>query len=465
MKDDRLISIVCCIGISTTFTWVFVLFPNVDTSRFGDLFIQPISAWYIVSFSGLLPAAFLPFFSNRLVTRRSHLVIAGVGSICQVIGLISLLLAQMITACSFQLVLIGSIAIGFSLPLLWLIWGIYLRSLDVGNVEQIFILVFLLVAVFYFCISSLPIALASPTTLIMPFASFAALAVVIKTGLLGHKSVIVLNSQKHLPANLKKPFTFLFIRVATAYALVSGVWEILRVQSFVLSLKSDLIFTIGFFFSALILFLFTKYAKHVGFETSIQWIFPFMAVGLFLSTIGVPITLIVGYIVLVSVHACFEIMLRIQVITFSRNTTFNPIKIIGWGYTAIYLGVFVGLTLFNIFQVSVVSYYPQTIICVLTLLVVATTFLYGNYSVPKDNLKQSVRDISQMQGCSALSKRYGLTAREQEVLALLLEGRSHPYIRDELYISKSTVDTHVRHIYSKMGIKSKQQLIDLAHSA
>ena len=44
----------------------------------------------------------------------------------------------------------------------------------------------------------------------------------------------------------------------------------------------------------------------------------------------------------------------------------------------------------------------------------------------------------------------------------LLEGRSHPYIRDELFISKSTVDTHVRHIYSKTGVKSKQELIDLS---
>lgn len=61
-----------------------------------------------------------------------------------------------------------------------------------------------------------------------------------------------------------------------------------------------------------------------------------------------------------------------------------------------------------------------------------------------------------------MAERFGFTPRETEILGYLLEGRSHPYIRDELVISKSTMDTHVRHIYAKMGISSKQDLISVA---
>ncbi|MEG0375895.1 MAG: helix-turn-helix transcriptional regulator, partial [Raoultibacter sp.] len=52
--------------------------------------------------------------------------------------------------------------------------------------------------------------------------------------------------------------------------------------------------------------------------------------------------------------------------------------------------------------------------------------------------------------------------REQEVLALLVKGRSIPYICDELFVAKSTAQTHVRHIYAKMEITGgRQELIDI----
>ncbi len=56
---------------------------------------------------------------------------------------------------------------------------------------------------------------------------------------------------------------------------------------------------------------------------------------------------------------------------------------------------------------------------------------------------------------------YGLSPREKEVVALLSHGRSIPYICDELFIAKSTAQTHVRHIYEKMKItQGRQELID-----
>lgn len=62
-------------------------------------------------------------------------------------------------------------------------------------------------------------------------------------------------------------------------------------------------------------------------------------------------------------------------------------------------------------------------------------------------------------------EQYKLSPREAEVLALLLKGRSIPYICDELFVAKSTVQTHVRHIYAKMEItEGRQQLIDRIES-
>ncbi len=60
-----------------------------------------------------------------------------------------------------------------------------------------------------------------------------------------------------------------------------------------------------------------------------------------------------------------------------------------------------------------------------------------------------------------LAQRYGLSARETEVFALLARGRSLPYIQNELVISEGTAQTHARHIYAKMGVHSRQELHDL----
>ena len=61
--------------------------------------------------------------------------------------------------------------------------------------------------------------------------------------------------------------------------------------------------------------------------------------------------------------------------------------------------------------------------------------------------------------CDGVAERYQLTNREREILTYLSQGYSLPYIRNELYIAQSTIDTHVRHIYKKMGIHSKEELI------
>ena len=62
---------------------------------------------------------------------------------------------------------------------------------------------------------------------------------------------------------------------------------------------------------------------------------------------------------------------------------------------------------------------------------------------------------------ASLAAAYHLTPRETEVFALLAQGRSVPYIRDALVISKETAATHAKRIYAKLGVHSRQDLIDL----
>lgn len=54
----------------------------------------------------------------------------------------------------------------------------------------------------------------------------------------------------------------------------------------------------------------------------------------------------------------------------------------------------------------------------------------------------------------------GISPREQEVMALLITGKSYQQIADELFISLPTVKTHVSNIYRKTGVRNKIELIN-----
>lgn len=63
--------------------------------------------------------------------------------------------------------------------------------------------------------------------------------------------------------------------------------------------------------------------------------------------------------------------------------------------------------------------------------------------------------------CRALGEECGLSDRQFEVLVLMSQGRNAKYIEQALTISLSTAQTHIRNIYRKTGVHSRQELLDL----
>jgi DNA-binding CsgD family transcriptional regulator len=56
------------------------------------------------------------------------------------------------------------------------------------------------------------------------------------------------------------------------------------------------------------------------------------------------------------------------------------------------------------------------------------------------------------------TREEGLTPAERRVAALVVEGRTNQEVAAALFLAERTVETHLSHIYSKLGIRSRTEL-------
>ena len=55
-----------------------------------------------------------------------------------------------------------------------------------------------------------------------------------------------------------------------------------------------------------------------------------------------------------------------------------------------------------------------------------------------------------------------LTDRENQVLSLIADGLTNREISCNLFISESTVENHIHHIYEKLGVSNRAQAVACA---
>ena len=81
------------------------------------------------------------------------------------------------------------------------------------------------------------------------------------------------------------------------------------------------------------------------------------------------------------------------------------------------------------------------------------------------NAASSEPQEGQTSACVGLAaERYGLSPRETDVLRLLVAGDSTAQIQDKLCIAPGTFNYHMRNIYAKLGVHSRQELLIFIYS-
>ena len=139
----------------------------------------------------------------------------------------------------------------------------------------------------------------------------------------------------------------------------------------------------------------------------------------------------------------------------------NPAKILSVGFSAVMIGVFIGkiiadnnLTISTV-NLSIVS---MGVICIALFILPILHKLLSKMiktNVIVNIMETKIGIINFPDGFDTL------TEREKQIVELLLKGRTSKLIAAELYISLNTVKTHIKNIYSKLGVRRKSDLFKL----
>ena len=167
----------------------------------------------------------------------------------------------------------------------------------------------------------------------------------------------------------------------------------------------------------------------------------------------------------------FQMLAFFLLIDLGRRNEANSLVIVAWGSAAMSLGVVLGANaakLLGPLATGEAAYGVQTAVVAFAL-TAAALILQRVFSIR--GTLEGIEDASvvvvppssdaAIEGrCQEIGIQAGLTAREQEVFALLARGRNSPFIQEAPGISYNTARTHVRHIYEKCGFHTQQELID-----
>jgi DNA-binding NarL/FixJ family response regulator len=97
------------------------------------------------------------------------------------------------------------------------------------------------------------------------------------------------------------------------------------------------------------------------------------------------------------------------------------------------------------------------------LIAAVRTVAGGNALLSPAITKQVIKQFARIPRPVPPKELNDLTAREQDILRLIATGLSNAEIGQRLYISETTVKTHVTHILQKLGLRDRVQAVVLAY--
>lgn len=494
-------------GWALLLAWVFCVFYTGVVEGYSGVLLaeaQPGNEGAQIVFGGLpvfmsvLMLLCIVAFERRLGSPGSHPVLFWIAPLATALSTPLMFWTggdYLVSTSSFA---VGAVLTGFGSGLMWVMWGEYYARMPQEEVEHIAPISAIIAAVLVLLVSSM-----SGWVVLVVVATFPLLSgwgLLLSWQEVRAKDRLVSaekrDSESAHPGSsaIGSPLVALGhmgrggfgILLACLFVCIAGTfWTMDDRRSW--SFQAALFISI--LFIAAIAFISTVGPRRISISFLYRWMCSALVVA-FAALIlgGIPDGAYIAYVISLSARFAFCLITQMFFARYAACGNATPVQAFGFGWIFVHLGDFLGVLLsvfidaglasscFGITQVAAVS---------IVVLVIGTMFVINDergFSLDFGEAYPERRRASTSSGeyggrssevcalplvdelsrkVASVAHEHDLTPREVEVFDLLARGRSIPYIRDALVISRETASTHAKHVYSKLGVHSRQELIDL----
>lgn len=458
-------------GLSFWWAWVWLAFFS--PVLFGQVGLA--NRAYMISVVAVAVSCIAIALLSRTVNaiRSNGFII--VLAICFSIG--TFLLIAWVDVPSSWVFIVGSIFTGAGSGSLIVAWGRYFAKLVPSTSLICIVASFLIAAVLYFAFNGMPSHLSVSILALMPVLSAACIVWLLRANAndkdeaADDDTSLADISQVSSDRSNKLPSWRVMTGIAI-FAFSSGF--LVSLATFSDAAPFSLVGSIQVLANAavalVVLIVITLRSFKLELRKSCRIALPIIAVGLLLLSVLDGTYALFGLAVAFLGSAIFELAVWSTFARVSYEQQIDPIMLFGIGHGVKLIGWALGSLTVTLTAPLLTQ--SQSGLFVVVLLVFAATFFLQEKTLPSGSMETSAAnqvpsetdaDAAQdMQDRLAeLAAEYALTPRETEVCELLAKGRTIPYIEEQLSISHSTAVTHTRHIYEKLSIHDRQELIDL----
>ena len=288
---------------------------------------------------------------------------------------------------------------------------------------------------------------------------------------------------KAAPGRAKLPFrdflnVFLVSGVCTfALSVVYGIIDTTAFQGSAAPAVSTAISQFGGIAAALAFLSYFKLRKNASTAMLLNVVFGVLATGiLFLPFLSNDYAVSLDIFASAGWKLVMLLLFYLVVVTYANDRT-RLLAGIALAYALPRLGLFVGINIAKLLEVGdMADFVRMTAIAFFSLyLILMVVWFVNAHERKKAEIHARVADekldryAQEQEGarkvrCEELAREHGLTNREGDILYLLAQGRDIVFICDTLFLSRNTVKSYQKSIYAKLGVHSKQEIIDLVQT-
>ena len=448
------------VGFALLLAWHYVLWFVPSFFFHTQLLDESVTLSWVASL--LATAAFL-FVLAGLLGRKRHLsdypavlpaamIVAAASTVA--LGFFPFHLAPA------GLYLVVIIALSASEATLWILWGeryaCVKANFTINHIGTVFgITLFLCVLI----ASLLPPTITAPATALLPLASGALLAFARKDE---KRAFPVLLPRSATSSGFKNMLGVGFVTLlacAACYFLSCIIpWEVLP--------TGEDSFTFGILGGALFILVIAGIYTLSRNRLNIFKIYPALLIAImvgFSLLLSSTFAYFPAFIVGIGVQSLFEVLLIMYFGILTSKGYVTPAVAFAFSGAFVRAGIAVGNTWAVGYEHApelAFAITPETclgLMCVLAVLLVPLVRQEFNI-VALTAAPPTKAEIDEI--CSEVAKEFSLSGREAEILVLIARGYTTNNMAEKLVISPYTVNTHVRHIYEKMQIHKRSELLN-----